>query len=85
MKTLSFLFEYIVNPTSVSAILPSSRFLGDKMIEGIDFKTAKYIVEYGPGTGVFTEKLLEKRNPHKLEILFRCHPSIGFNPGKFAS
>lgn len=46
MKYLSFLFQYIVNPKAVGAILPSTRFLGDKMIEGIDFKKAKYIVEY---------------------------------------
>ncbi|GIN57336.1 SAM-dependent methyltransferase [Lederbergia ruris] len=69
MKNLSFLFQYIVNPKSVGAILPSSRFLGDKMIEGIDFKKAKYIVEYGPGTGVFTEKLLKKRDPKTIVLL----------------
>ncbi|MCK1995553.1 SAM-dependent methyltransferase [Peribacillus muralis] len=69
MKDLSFLFQYIVNPKAVGAILPSSRFLGDKMIEGIDFKQAKYIVEYGPGTGVFTEKLLKKRDPKTIVLL----------------
>lgn len=39
------------------------------MIEGIDFKKAKYIVEYGPGTGVFTEKLLKKRDPKTIVLL----------------
>ncbi|KJJ41066.1 SAM-dependent methyltransferase [Bacillus subtilis] len=69
MKRLLFLFQYIGNPRTVGAILPSSRFLGDKMMEGIDFKKAKYIVEYGPGTGVFTEKLIEKRNPKTMILL----------------
>ncbi|MDR4433713.1 class I SAM-dependent methyltransferase [Bacillus tequilensis] len=69
MKRLLFLFQYIGNPRTVGAILPSSRFLGDKMMEGIDFKKAKYIVEYGPGTGVFTKKLLEKRNPETIILL----------------
>ncbi|WP_181217611.1 class I SAM-dependent methyltransferase [Bacillus subtilis] len=69
MKRLLFLFQYIGNPRTVGAILPSSRFLGDKMMEGIDFKKAKYIVEYGPGTGVFTKELLEKRNPETIILL----------------
>ncbi|MFE4243773.1 class I SAM-dependent methyltransferase [Peribacillus butanolivorans] len=69
MKLLFFFFQYIVNPKSVGAIFPSSRFLGNKMIKGIDFKKAKYIVEYGPGTGVFTEKLIKKRNPKTIVLL----------------
>lgn len=69
MKRLSFLFQYIVHPRAVGAVLPSSRFLGDKMMETINFQKAEYIVEYGPGTGVFTEKLLEKRNPKTIVLL----------------
>ncbi|MFJ7406230.1 MULTISPECIES: class I SAM-dependent methyltransferase [unclassified Lysinibacillus] len=69
MKNLSFLYQFIVNPKKIGAILPSSSFLGDKMIEKIDFKEARFIVEYGPGTGVFTEKLLKKRNPNTVILL----------------
>ena len=58
-ETVIFLSQYITNPRSIGAVLPSSKFLADKMVESIDFKKAKYIVEYGPGTGVFTNKLLE--------------------------
>ncbi|QQZ08479.1 class I SAM-dependent methyltransferase [Heyndrickxia vini] len=69
MRRLLFLFQYIVNPRTVGAILPSSKFLADKMVEKINFRNAQYIVEYGPGTGVFTEKLLEKRNPKTVVLL----------------
>ncbi|MDR4887837.1 rRNA adenine N-6-methyltransferase family protein [Fredinandcohnia sp. QZ13] len=69
MKHLLFLFQYIGNPKTIGAISPSSRFLGDRMVEGINFQKAKYIIEYGPGTGVFTEKLLEKRNPEVIVLL----------------
>ena len=65
---MSFLFQYIANPRNVGAIIPSSRFLGNKMTEEIDFERAKYIVEYGPGTGVFTEILIKKRNPRTMII-----------------
>ena len=39
------------------------------MLKKINFKNARYIVEYGPGTGVFTEKLFEKRNPRTVILL----------------
>ncbi len=69
MNKLSFLYQFIVNPKTVGAILPSSSYLGDRMMERIDFKKAKYIVEYGPGTGVFTEKLIKNRDPTTVILL----------------
>ncbi len=52
MKNLSFLTQFFANPKTIGAILPSSSFLGDKMIEKIDFNVAKYIVVSGPDTGI---------------------------------
>lgn len=69
MKKISFLTQFLINPKTVGAILPSSRFLGDRMIEKIDFEEAKYIVEYGPGTGVFTDNLIKKRDPKTVLVL----------------
>ncbi|KXY39379.1 class I SAM-dependent methyltransferase [Bacillus mycoides] len=69
MKHLSFLSQCITNPRNVGAVLPSSKFLAEKMMENINFENAKYIIEYGPGTGVFTEKLLEKRNSNTTLML----------------
>lgn len=69
MKNLFFLSQFVVNPKSVGAIFPSSSFLGEKMMESINFKKAKCIVEYGPGTGVFTKKLLERRDPKTVILL----------------
>ncbi|MBM7717606.1 phospholipid N-methyltransferase [Bacillus thermophilus] len=69
MKFFLFLFQYITNPRSVGAILPSSQFLGDKMLETVDFQKSEYIVEFGPGTGIFTEKLLKKRKPSTIILL----------------
>lgn len=69
MKKIPFLSQFITNPRTVGAILPSSNYLGDKMTENINFQEAKYIVEYGPGTGVFTEKIIKKRNPNTVILL----------------
>lgn len=69
MKSFSFLFQYLLKPRTVGAILPSSTNLAQKMMDGIDFQAAKYIVEYGPGTGVFTDKIMEMRNEHTVVVL----------------
>ena len=39
---------------------PSSKYLGDKMVENINFNSDKVLVELGPGTGVFTDQIIEK-------------------------
>ncbi|PWA09750.1 SAM-dependent methyltransferase [Pueribacillus theae] len=69
MKSFTFLFQYFLKPRTVGAILPSSSKLAEKMMDCIDFQTAKCILEYGPGTGVFTDKMLEKRNEHTVVVL----------------
>ncbi len=69
MEWLMFIKQYIKQPKTVGAILPSSEGLANKMIENIDFSKAKCIVEYGPGTGRFTEKLIENRNANTKIIL----------------
>jgi phospholipid N-methyltransferase len=69
MERLSFIRQYITMPKFVGAILPSSKYLAHKMVEGIDFEHAKYIVEYGPGTGVFTEMLMKSRKKDTIILL----------------
>ncbi|MCL6459783.1 MAG: methyltransferase [Gorillibacterium sp.] len=70
MERLYFLKQYITKPKTVGAILPSSKHLAHKMMESIDFNQARYIVEFGPGTGVFTEKLLKNRKEDTVILLF---------------
>lgn len=69
MEWVTFIKEYIKMPSTVGAVLPSSKRLANKMIESINFKDSKCIVEYGPGTGVFTEKLMQNRAENTLIIL----------------
>ncbi len=59
---MSFLGEYIRHPFTIGAVAPSSRFLAKKMVQDIDFEACDCIVEYGPGTGVFTRELLRRKN-----------------------
>jgi len=58
-----FLKTFFKERKQVVALAPSSKFLVKKMCDKIDFNNARYIVELGPGTGVFTEELLKRAHP----------------------
>jgi len=69
MSGFSFIKQYMSKPRTVGAIWPSSKYLAKKMVADIDFENAKYIVEYGPGTGVFTDAIIQSRSPDTLVLL----------------
>lgn len=64
-----FVLEYIKNPKITGAIAPSSKHLAYKMIDCINFKNTKCIVEFGPGTGIFSEKILARVKPDTIVVL----------------
>lgn len=55
---------------------PSSRYLAKKMLASIDFQQATVIIELGPGTGVFTRKIIEKMRPDALFLVFELNDSF---------
>ena len=73
---VKFIKEYIKNPRAIGAIAPSSKYLAKKMIQCIDFKNCECIVEYGPGTGVFTEKIIESKMKGTKLILIEVNDDM---------
>lgn len=61
--TLTFLKNFLRHPTQVGAIAPSSAGLVKTMVDSFDWDKARGVVEFGPGTGVFTEAVLQKLHP----------------------
>ncbi len=57
------------NPRQVSAIAPSSRTLARAMTLGLGPKSGR-VVEFGPGTGRFTEAILARGVPPENLTLF---------------
>ena len=88
VKTIGkFLGEFLVHPTRTGAIAPSSQRLARRMVEWIDLPKAETVLEYGPGTGVFTEHILRRMpagssfaaielNPRLAELFRRRHPGL---------
>src|SRR5215471_14642471 len=59
MNPFRFLQEFVLNPGATGAIAPSSSSLAREMVRGLDLETATAVLEYGPGTGAFTQHILE--------------------------
>jgi phospholipid N-methyltransferase len=71
-----FLWEFFTKPAVVGAVAPSSRGLTRKMVEWIDWSQARNVVEYGPGTGVFTGQILAQMRPGTKFFAIEVSPSF---------
>ncbi len=60
---LLFFKNFLTNPAAIGSVVPSSPFLVNMLLDGLDFESARVIVEFGPGTGVFTEELVRRLHP----------------------
>lgn len=60
---LLFFRNFLSNPFAIGSVIPSSRHLVSDLLDGVDFPNAKVVVEYGPGTGVFTDEILRRLAP----------------------
>lgn len=66
---MSFLIEYLKHPCKIGAVAPSSKYLAKKMVAPISFSKAGCIVEYGPGTGVFTEEIMKHKRENTIFLI----------------
>lgn len=57
-------------------IMPSSSFLAKRMLQNIDFASADFIVELGPGNGVITKFILRKLHPEAKLICFEINDNF---------
>jgi phospholipid N-methyltransferase len=69
-ELLLFASNFFRNPYMLGSIIPSSRFLVNKVLEPVDWDRARVIVEYGPGVGTFTAQILRRmRSDARLVVI----------------
>lgn len=68
MSAPTFLHEFIRNWKTVGAVAPSSPALASRMMEAAEVGRAQHVLELGPGTGAFTEAILDSM-PHGSSYL----------------
>jgi len=61
--TLNFMRGVFLANKSTGAIAPSGRALAERITDLAGVRHADVVVEFGPGTGVFTETIDRKRKP----------------------
>lgn len=76
LETLSFLGQFVLRPRVVGAVAPSSRALARTMAEWISWPEVAVVVEYGPGTGVFTQEILNRMRPGTRVIAVEVNPGF---------
>lgn len=71
-----FLKAFLKNPGRTGSIIQSSPILADKMLEKIDFRNVKCIVELGSGSGIITKKILKKMRPDCTLLCFEIEKNL---------
>lgn len=70
---LLFARNFLFHPHMLGSIVPSSRFLVNQVLEPIDWRRARIIVEYGPGVGTFTGEILQRMHPDARLIVIETN------------
>jgi phospholipid N-methyltransferase len=73
---MQFLRGFVKHPVMVGSVIPSSKALIDKMLAPVDWANCKLFVEYGPGVGTFTEKVLERLAPDSILLTIDTNPDF---------
>jgi phospholipid N-methyltransferase len=69
----TFLKGFLREPRTVGSIAPSSPWLVRAMLDEAGITAAQVIVEFGPGTGVFTDEIIRRMPPNARLLVFEVH------------
>lgn len=76
MEKREFVKQFLKDRKMIGAMRPSSRFLMRKMIGEIDFDKAQVLVEFGPGTGVFTKEVIARMKTDAHFFIFELNENF---------
>ena len=72
-ETLLFAKNFLQHPKMLGSLIPSSRFLVDRLLKKVDWQRARTLVEYGPGVGTFTAHILNRMDPEARLLVFEMN------------
>jgi len=68
--------RHIANIRTSGTIVPSSIFLAERLVRGIDYAKARVIVEFGVGTGCVTRRILRRMRSDARLISLEINPTF---------
>ncbi len=72
MSVITYLKSFIQDK-DVASVAPSSRFTVQKVCKKMDFSQDRIIFEYGPGTGVHADYMLDRMTPDSELVMFETN------------
>jgi phospholipid N-methyltransferase len=76
VEHLTFLKQFLAAPTRVGALTASSKALADAVADIGRVHEADVVVEFGTGTGVITESVVNRIQPHTKFLAFEISPEF---------
>src|SRR6185503_19566592 len=74
--TANFLLEFLRHPVQTGAVVPSSSYLAEAMVEWLELDKAHSVLEYGAGTGPFTPHILKRLRKDSRFIAIERNASL---------
>lgn len=73
---LLFLREFFRAPHKIGAVAPSGSMLAGEIVRLANVAQSSVIVEYGAGTGAFTEEILRQKSPDASFLAIESNPCM---------
>lgn len=73
---LKFFTQFIIHPSKTGAVLPSNDRLCELMTDIADLKQISTVIELGSGTGVITERIMQKKGPDTKFFAMEINPTF---------
>lgn len=70
---LLFAKNFLQHPRMLGSVIPSSRFLIQRILDRIDWNRARVVVEFGPGVGNVSEQILRRLHPDGRLVLIEMN------------
>lgn len=70
---LLFAKNFLQHPRMLGSMIPSSRFLIQRILDRVDWAHARVIVEYGPGVGNVSRHVLRRMRPDARLVLIEMN------------
>ena len=75
-QTLLFAKTFFKHPAMLGSLIPSSPYLSNHLLQQVDWRQARVIVEYGPGVGTLTWEILKRMRPDATLVAIETQPDF---------
>lgn len=75
-EALLFARRFVTEPRQIGSVVPSSRFLVNRLLSLVDWSRMNHVVELGAGTGVFTREIVKRMAGRGSFVVFEIDPTL---------